>query len=1009
MWASWAGIFRQTASGVAAGVREVADLLATRLSHSLGDDNSDSHRGHEADRMPAADAPRLLGLLPLSPAVAEPMRTTAGDASNTLPLHRMLQSTPSPSATRSAYPSLPLPGGTRSPSATRSAYPSLPLPGNGSAPVPVPVPTPRRNSSAADNATTTDSTTYVVTEEVQIRNGPLETLWKIVYWITFLLTYIIIAVVQEYINAGDFTRCGRLRTSLTVNIVFYGICGVLGAGALAYVMLYYGLNVGELAATLISLANTYGLVLVVLLMGYGAAEVPKGIWRRSNPARELRRVRFKAPELHETLLDAQATVSELIQKVREFDREVAAMGQASEFREGGAQRKQWLELRRCCDIVMSKVARELAEGGGGARGRVVDAEAAAKAEAALKKKAAKGNWSKAKLLKSQLAYLHKRVMVAKRVAARFAYKWRRHVMYAVQLEHVASGTVPPEFPASAAGQRAYWDGAGSSVSDRAHAEEADLKAAAAGPSSSVLAALCCLPRATATAVHVTYWQYRITLAPYTDKLLALAAEALSALLMWSEATIWINLSGLATNNLSVFGQLLRAVAQDGNQGYFMIQVVAAIPLAWMCICSTYAVFKFRFFNLLDLSPHRNTDPYAMCINAALFNRLQFSLAFNYLNVLMHSGSASVAANGDYPDTAFMHSVGVGMKLAVVDWYLPILMPVVYLLCRLDCFDRLMRLLGINERGDPVRGNEEHEEIITDGTKTIAAARRAFGFDALEAGGLGGGTGRVGAGAGRGGAGAGAGAGDIELPVAPSYAGDLGPGRKGMMSLDAFSAAGASRTSTPSSTGSGNGNGSLLGGASGAAAPSFFGAVTNLGAGIGAGIGAGMAAVGLGGLGFGGAGGAGGGGGPGGTGGRGGKGGLLAEDGSTDTEAYMANPWGVDVASVLPAAPAHAHAHASASAHIAAPSSFVSAPAPGLAPPTAAAVAPSAFVASFRPVGAGDAGAGSSSLLGSARKAGAGSGSGGPTSLAAFAAVQDPASPQSGKSLASLLKGKGSRF
>jgi hypothetical protein len=48
--------------------------------------------------------------------------------------------------------------------------------------------------------------------------------------------------------------------------------------------------------------------------------------------------------------------------------------------------------------------------------------------------------------------------------------------------------------------------------------------------------------------------------------------------VWSECTIWVNLTNLVKSNLSVFGMLLAAADSDSNHSYFAIQVVSAIPL-----------------------------------------------------------------------------------------------------------------------------------------------------------------------------------------------------------------------------------------------------------------------------------------------------------------------------------------------------------------------------------------------------------------------------------------------
>jgi hypothetical protein len=71
------------------------------------------------------------------------------------------------------------------------------------------------------------------------------------------------------------------------------------------------------------------------------------------------------------------------------------------------------------------------------------------------------------------------------------------------------------------------------------------------------------------------------------------------------------------------------------------------------------------------------------------NRLQFSLAFNYLNVLFHSSDKEA-----FPDTAFLHSVGAKMSLSVLDWFIPLIMVVVYVACKLDVFNKCLRAVRV---------------------------------------------------------------------------------------------------------------------------------------------------------------------------------------------------------------------------------------------------------------------------------------------------------------------------
>lgn len=66
-------------------------------------------------------------------------------------------------------------------------------------------------------------------------------LWKIVYWTSQCLTWLILPLMQSYIKAGDFTVQGKLKSALIDNAIYYGsylfICGIL----LIYIALKPGL------------------------------------------------------------------------------------------------------------------------------------------------------------------------------------------------------------------------------------------------------------------------------------------------------------------------------------------------------------------------------------------------------------------------------------------------------------------------------------------------------------------------------------------------------------------------------------------------------------------------------------------------------------------------------------------------------------------------------------------------------------------------------------------------
>lgn len=94
-------------------------------------------------------------------------------------------------------------------------------------------------------------------------------LWRIIYWSSQFLTWLIMPLMQSYLKAGDFTMKGKFRSALIDNAIYYGsyllICGIL----LVYIAMKPDvyLDWPKLKAIASSASNTWGLFLLVLLFG----------------------------------------------------------------------------------------------------------------------------------------------------------------------------------------------------------------------------------------------------------------------------------------------------------------------------------------------------------------------------------------------------------------------------------------------------------------------------------------------------------------------------------------------------------------------------------------------------------------------------------------------------------------------------------------------------------------------------------------------------------------------
>ncbi|KAL4706892.1 hypothetical protein ACJJTC_012351 [Scirpophaga incertulas] len=139
-------------------------------------------------------------------------------------------------------------------------------------------------------------------------------LWRVVYWTSQCLTWLIMPMMQSYSKAGDFTIKGKLKSALIDNAIYYGsylfICGILLI-YLAFQPNVY-LDGPKIKAIASSASNTWGLFLLILLLGYALVEVPRNLWNNSKKNYSLTYSYFKIAKLSTDKCEAEETVDEIL-------------------------------------------------------------------------------------------------------------------------------------------------------------------------------------------------------------------------------------------------------------------------------------------------------------------------------------------------------------------------------------------------------------------------------------------------------------------------------------------------------------------------------------------------------------------------------------------------------------------------------------------------------------------------------------------------------------------------
>ncbi|KAF2403603.1 hypothetical protein EJ06DRAFT_504806 [Trichodelitschia bisporula] len=128
--------------------------------------------------------------------------------------------------------------------------------------------------------------------------------WRISYWLTFVLTWIVLPLLGSYSDSGYRDPKDRLLDALQSNARYQLTVLTLASLGAVYFFLTQGFHFESLKALIMALAYAWGLILAVFLMGHGLVALPRRLYATASPARRLRGLYIAAPKIHDSLMDA---------------------------------------------------------------------------------------------------------------------------------------------------------------------------------------------------------------------------------------------------------------------------------------------------------------------------------------------------------------------------------------------------------------------------------------------------------------------------------------------------------------------------------------------------------------------------------------------------------------------------------------------------------------------------------------------------------------------------------
>ncbi|CAI5756138.1 unnamed protein product [Candida verbasci] len=153
-----------------------------------------------------------------------------------------------------------------------------------------------------------------------LSNNIILLLWKLNYWITFLLTWLILPFLQEFFKSGQISTIGKIKDSIISNLKYQII--LIGIFIICIIYLYFeiGLNFTSLKLMVIAVSHLYSLILATWLMGHGLISIPRIKWIQGSNIKNLNYNYLKIPKILDELEDLKMNLKDDILTILKLQR-----------------------------------------------------------------------------------------------------------------------------------------------------------------------------------------------------------------------------------------------------------------------------------------------------------------------------------------------------------------------------------------------------------------------------------------------------------------------------------------------------------------------------------------------------------------------------------------------------------------------------------------------------------------------------------------------------------------
>lgn len=435
-------------------------------------------------------------------------------------------------------------------------------------------------------------------------------------------------------SSGYFSVYEKLRDAVLKNIKYTVIAAVV---AVVYITVEVSSGKGSLSNVvgfMMAAGNTYGLLLIILLMGSGLVNLPRRLWQMSDYSAEQTKYYLLAPSVESAYNEARYELEDCEAEIRNIFEAVTG-------------KKKTSCTKECFDYITI------------IRDKAVNFEFVARSTTIKHGTSDSENDIVSQLTKPNLVRLHATLLTAQ-IRLRAAERhWKSLVSKSKLVDDLLLG-------------------------NPVHSEEdtwCQMRVSSTTPDNPSFYTRCKFKMIDLYISAKQFWSKHCF--RYAFRFFSICCTGASFMILWSELV-------MASSLQSPLGSIINAYSGKDDEA-IVIQSVSFVALFYMSVCTYWSLFQINLGWQYKLSGPQLSNHSSLVFNAQYVSRLQFSLGFNFLMILHLSRSEMTAFNNLMKNITIIPLFGTSFNV-----YSPVIMILVALTTCLNLYSRILRVLGFDD-------------------------------------------------------------------------------------------------------------------------------------------------------------------------------------------------------------------------------------------------------------------------------------------------------------------------